>query len=139
MIGQKWYYVEAVRPTEPNGAPDYVMKSATIEGETPRMWILRQDDAESWIRGRVALGEAPADWSIPKKGEDQREGKSRYKEGNTRAFFASEAMARTEIQRRIDERWAYSVSYKIAQKIQYCRDAAILKKVAELVGWKEET
>lgn len=131
MIGQKWYYVVPI-------GTEYQIESATIEGETPRKWILRQDDTGEWARKRQPLGETSSDWTIPKKGENQREGRGGLGGTSTRIFLASKELARIEVQRRMDERWAASVSYRIARKVQYCRDAGILRKVAEIIGWRED-
>lgn len=137
MIGQRWFYIEAIRPSTPQGGPEYVIKSATINGETPRKWLLREDDAGEWSREKPP-GEAFEDWSIPKKGSDVLEGSStgrrlRY----TKTFYASEDLARKGIRRLQEQRWAQAHAYGISKMVGRCDDATILRKVAELVGWKE--
>ena len=146
MIGQAWFYVEAQRPT-----PACEIKTAKVIGETPRKWILRETSEierlaacnadNDYVTRNVAPGDSIYDWSIDKKGEARREGKSLGKrKTHTKIFAERRYVAEAMIKERQEAIWAGVHAYKIAQHVQYtvAKDPATLRKVAELIGYKEE-
>lgn len=134
MIGQKWYYVGLSRPAQPMASEVHSVQGATIIGETPRKWILREDS--EWRD--LPPGESFDDWSIPKTGSSQRSGRSMtQRKMCPRLFFATKEAAQAEIVRLQEWQWAEGNAYRISREVALCRDAEVLRRVAELVGWKE--
>lgn len=138
MIGQEWFYVQQVGEA-------YEIKAAKIIGETPRKWILRE--VEEIAREvsyphdrRNAPGESRYDWSIPKKGDGLREGKGGLRGTSTRIFTRHSHIAEIMIKERLEAIWAQKNSYQIARLLETVggKDPALLRKVAELIGYKEE-
>ena len=151
MVGQEWFYVESQRPASPGATPAFGIKIAKVIGETPRKWILRESDEieqlaacnadNDYVTRNVAPGDSIYDWSIDKKGEARREGKSLGKRKTyTRIFVADRLAAEYMILERREAIWADAHAYRIAQHIQYtvAKDPVLLRKVAELIGYKEE-
>jgi hypothetical protein len=151
MIDQEWFYVESRRPTHPQATPTFEIKTAKVIGETPRKWILRESEeierlaahnADSdYLPRNVAPGDSVYDWRVDKKGEARREGKSTGKrKTHTKIFTTHRHIAEIMIKERQEAIWAGAHAYKIAQHIQYtiAKDPALLRKVAELIGYEEE-
>jgi hypothetical protein len=151
MIDQEWFYVESRCPTHPQATPTFEIKSAKVIGETPRKWILRESDeitrqvAHSVNNGYssryIEPGESVYDWSVDKKGEARCEGKSTGKrKTHTKIFTTHRHIAEIMIKERQEAIWAGAHAYRIAQYVQYtvAKDPALLRKVSELIGYKEE-
>lgn len=140
MIGQEWLYISQ------HGKPAvFEIKTARVIAETLRKWILRETkEIDNEIANphhyKAEPGEGRCDWTIPKKGDARREGKGGPRKGYTRIFTAHRHIAEAMIRERQDEIWANKNVYRIAQQLQYTtvKDPATLRKVAELIGYKEE-
>lgn len=151
MIGQEWFYVESQRPVSTQATPIFEIKIAKVIGETPRKWILRESEEierlaahnanDDYLPRNVAPGDSFHDWNISKKGEARREGKSIGRRTTyTRIFTEHRHIAEIMVKERQEAIWASAHAYRIAQRIQYTlgKDPALLRKVAELIGYKEE-
>lgn len=122
MIGNTWYFISTTHTRGGKAVTSHEIKSAQIIGETPRKWILRESG--DW-----------RDYTIFKTGPDEREGKG---ERRTRTFYATETLAQLALAIKQGEAWADKHAYAIGCLVQRMRDPVLLRKIAEMVGYKEE-
>jgi hypothetical protein len=138
VIGNKWFYVKSTKRTYNDLEPILSVDYAIVIAETPRKWILREREETDNDRTRVCVtapGASFADWQIFKKGEPSREGKGWR--GATRAFYATEEAALAALSAALEARWAHKHAHRIASKIQYLGNPALLRQVADLIDYKE--
>jgi hypothetical protein len=138
MIGNKWFYVKSTKRSYNDPEPVLAVDYAIVIAETPRKWILREREEVENDRARVhvtAPGASFADWQIFKKGESSREGKGWR--GATRVFHTTCEAALGALSAALEARWAHKHAHRIASKVQYLRDSALLRQVADLIDYKE--
>lgn len=137
-IGDAWYFIE--RGTRFSSSK---VATAQIIGETPRKWILRETEeiereATTYKNHPAPPGDGWRDWTIPKKGEDEREGRQCSRHAGTTTFYASEVLAQRAIALRQAQMWAYRHVYHISQQVSRITDPVLLKKVADLIGYNSK-
>lgn len=139
-LGSTWYYVESP-PRYSRERATWKVATATVVGETPRKWILRESHrltASGSARSIPPAEMGWGDWTISKKGDHTREGCGTR--GATRPFYETEALAQAEVAQHHAQVWAREHAYRIADCVRALapNNAALLRKIGEMVGYKEE-